>query len=193
MPGRSALPGSGTGVEGGRRGGGGGRQFDGTFGYGSITAPGNDPYAITVGAMKIEGTTLRVNDLIASYSSKGPTLFDLIVKPDIVAPGNLTISTMAGSTLQNEFGNTNRLNGDFFILSGTQHGHSRSQRSGGAAASRGSSPDPRSGKGPIDAQRHQDVPHQQRCRRSDNRNQLHRLLRHFHGRVGLSRHPRSAQ
>ncbi len=49
---------------------------------------------ITVGAMKIEGTTLRVNDLIASYSSKGPTLFDYVVKPDIVAPGNLIISTM---------------------------------------------------------------------------------------------------
>jgi subtilisin family serine protease len=80
----------------------------GTFGYGTITAPGNDPYVITVGAMKIEGTALRVNDLIASYSSKGPTLLDDIVKPDLVAPGNLIISTMAGGTLQHEFGNTNQ-------------------------------------------------------------------------------------
>jgi len=91
----------------------------GTFGYGTITAPGNDPYAITVGAMKIEGTTLRTNDTIASYSSKGPTLFDHVVKPDIVAPGNLIISTMAGATLRSEFQNTNQVNGDFFILSGT--------------------------------------------------------------------------
>jgi serine protease AprX len=45
----------------------------GTNGYGTIAAPANDPYAITVGAMKDEGTIVRSDDLIASYSSKGPT------------------------------------------------------------------------------------------------------------------------
>jgi len=58
-------------------------------GYGTIAAPGNDPFVITVGAMKTEGTPVRSDDLIASYSSKGPTLVDHFVKPDIVAPGNL--------------------------------------------------------------------------------------------------------
>src|SRR5581483_10220113 len=43
----------------------------GTYGYGTITAPGNDPYVITVGAMKTMGTPNRSDDLIASYSSKG--------------------------------------------------------------------------------------------------------------------------
>jgi hypothetical protein len=42
---------------------------------------------ITVDAMKDEHTVSRADDLIASYSSKGPTLFDHVVKPDIVAPG----------------------------------------------------------------------------------------------------------
>jgi serine protease AprX len=70
----------------------------GTQGYGTIAAPGNDPYAITVGAMKPMGTATRADDLIASYSSKGPTLFDHIVKPDIVAPGNMVISVLASST-----------------------------------------------------------------------------------------------
>src|SRR5712691_2699138 len=60
----------------------------GTEGYATITAPGNDPYVITVGAMKTQGSPLRSNSLIASYSSKGPTLLDHVVKPDIVAPGN---------------------------------------------------------------------------------------------------------
>jgi len=69
-----------------------------TDGYGTISAPGNDPYVITVGAMKPMGTATRTDDLIASYSSKGPTLFDHIVKPDIVAPGNLTDSVLASST-----------------------------------------------------------------------------------------------
>ena len=62
-----------------------------TDGYGTIAAPGNDPFAITVGAMKPMGTPTRADDLIASYSSKGPTSLDHIVKPDIVAPGNLMI------------------------------------------------------------------------------------------------------
>src|SRR3989441_51690 len=67
----------------------------GTDGYGTIAAPGNDPYAITVGAMKTANTPTRVDDTIASYSSKGPTAFDFVVKPDIVAPGNRVISTLA--------------------------------------------------------------------------------------------------
>lgn len=66
----------------------------GTDGYGTITAPGNDPYVLTVGCIKSEGTTVRTDDRIASYSSKGPTLFDHYVKPDVVAPGNLIISTL---------------------------------------------------------------------------------------------------
>jgi serine protease AprX len=68
----------------------------GTDGYGTINAPGNDPYVITVGAMKTMGTPTRTDDLIASYSSKGPTMIDHIVKPDLVAPGNLIISLYRG-------------------------------------------------------------------------------------------------
>ena len=64
-------------------------------GYGTITAPGNDPYVITVGAMRTMGTPDRSDDVIASYSSKGPTLYDHVVKPDLVAPGNEIISLYA--------------------------------------------------------------------------------------------------
>lgn len=67
----------------------------GTNGYGTIAAPGNDPYVITVGAMNTRSTPDRGDDTIASYSSKGPTAFDHIVKPDIVAPGNRVISTLS--------------------------------------------------------------------------------------------------
>src|SRR5689334_1939709 len=69
-------------------------------GYGTITAPGNDPYVITVGAMNTKGTPDRSDDVMTSYSSKGPTAIDHIVKPDLVAPGNKVISLQAqGSTL----------------------------------------------------------------------------------------------
>jgi serine protease AprX len=67
----------------------------GTDGYGTINAPGNDPYVITVGAMKPMDTYDRTDDRIASYSSKGPSLIDNVVKPDIMAPGNQIISLLA--------------------------------------------------------------------------------------------------
>jgi serine protease AprX len=72
--------------------------FTGSQGYWTITSPANDPYVITVGAMKTLGTVSRGDDQIASYSSKGPTLFDSIVKPDLVAPGNHVASLLAGLT-----------------------------------------------------------------------------------------------
>ena len=89
-----------------------------TLGYGTITAPGNDPYVITVGAMKTEGTATHSDDLVASYSSKGPTLFDHIVKPDIVAPGNQIVSILGDSAIASEFP-ANHTDGTYFILSGT--------------------------------------------------------------------------
>ena len=78
-----------------------------TNGYWTINSPGNDPYVITVGAMKTQGTPALSDDTVASYSSKGPTLIDHIAKPDIVAPGNLLVSTeLPGVTLeQTELGN----------------------------------------------------------------------------------------
>lgn len=64
-------------------------------GYGTIVSPGNDPYVITVGAMNTNGTPMWTDDKIASYSSKGPTAFDHVVKPDLVAPGNGIVSLLA--------------------------------------------------------------------------------------------------
>ena len=50
------------------------------------------------------GTATRADDAIASYSSKGPTLVDHLVKPDLVAPGNRLVSLRAaGSTLDRNY------------------------------------------------------------------------------------------
>ena len=92
-------------MEGRHRGGGRGgqrrtRQFAGTDGYGTITAPGNDPYVITVGASNDNGDHDRTDDIMTTYSSKGPTAIDHIVKPDLVAPGNRVVSAQShGSAL----------------------------------------------------------------------------------------------
>ena len=53
-----------------------------THGFATIGAPGNDPVVLTVGATRTRGTDDRSDDIIASYSSKGPTLLDHVVKPD---------------------------------------------------------------------------------------------------------------
>src|SRR4029077_5924986 len=103
----------------------------GRNGYGTILSPCNTPHAITVGCMKTMATYPNSDDLIASYSSKGPTYIDLTVKPDVVAPGNLVDSLLApGSTLQQAFpGNvvptsqyttsTYAVGGKYIQLSGT--------------------------------------------------------------------------
>ncbi|MGZ7052744.1 MAG: S8 family peptidase, partial [Candidatus Angelobacter sp.] len=73
---------------------------NGTQGYATIQVPANDPNVITVGATKTNGTPGRLDDTVASYSSKGPTLLDHVMKPDLVAPGNRIVSLASpGSNL----------------------------------------------------------------------------------------------
>ncbi len=55
--------------------------------YGGVTAPGNAPWVLTVGASSHMGTTDRSDDTIAPFSSRGPGAVDAGAKPDIVAPG----------------------------------------------------------------------------------------------------------
>jgi serine protease AprX len=79
-----------------------GKTVDGTPIYGAITTPGISPFAITVGALNTKGTSSRDDDEVASYSSKGPTRFDHLIKPDLVAPGNKIAGLAApNSTLVN--------------------------------------------------------------------------------------------
>src|SRR5688572_24921002 len=55
--------------------------------FGGVTAPGNAPWVLTVGASNHRGTASRSDDTIAEFSSRGPTWFDFTAKPDLVAPG----------------------------------------------------------------------------------------------------------
>ncbi|HJU42194.1 MAG TPA: S8 family peptidase, partial [Vicinamibacterales bacterium] len=79
-----------------------GQTADGKLVYGSVTSPGISPYAITVGALRTQGTLDPSDDEVAPWSSKGPTLVDHIVKPDLVAPGSKIVSAaVQGSVLAN--------------------------------------------------------------------------------------------
>ncbi len=60
--------------------------------YGGISAPGNAPWVLTVGGSSTQGTAKRTDDIIGSYSSRGPSYLDWNAKPDLVAPGTGSVS-----------------------------------------------------------------------------------------------------
>ena len=92
---------------------------------GTITTPGTDPYVITVGALDDNGTSLRTDDLMATFSSRGRTPFENLAKPDLVAPGRKMVSLRApGSELDALFPDRQvtvlgSLSADYYRLSGT--------------------------------------------------------------------------
>ena len=88
-------------------------------GYGTINSPGNDPYVITVGASNMFGTDTRIDDMPTSYSSKGPSMIDHIVKPDILAPGNKISALGSGKLKANNPANVTDPANSYMQLSGT--------------------------------------------------------------------------
>jgi subtilisin family serine protease len=72
-----------------------GQTPDGRPILGGISSPGNSPYAITVGAVNTWGTIDRSDDTVAAFSSRGPSAYDLAVKPDVAAPGTKIVSLQA--------------------------------------------------------------------------------------------------
>jgi subtilisin family serine protease len=75
-----------------------GATEDGAIQYGGVTSPGNDPSVITVGASSHQGTARRSDDVVAAFSSRGPTWIDFAAKPDLVAPGVGTESAVDPSS-----------------------------------------------------------------------------------------------
>ncbi len=57
------------------------------FGYGSVSSPGNAPDAITVAAVS-------ARNVVADFSSAGPTPVSLQMKPDVSAPGLNILSSL---------------------------------------------------------------------------------------------------
>jgi serine protease AprX len=102
---------------------------------GGITSPGNAPSAITVGAINTKQTVGRSDDVMATYSSRGPTRYDMAAKPDVVAPGNKIISLEAqGSALATKYAflhSAGQPSNAYMQMSGTSM--SAAMVSGGAA------------------------------------------------------------
>ena len=76
-----------------------GKDDEGRTVLGSVSTPGNAPGVITVGALNTWNTVSRDDDTVTTYSSRGPTRFDMLLKPDVVAPGNKIVSLKAAGLL----------------------------------------------------------------------------------------------
>jgi serine protease AprX len=85
---------------------------------GTINKPADDPFVITVGAADVRGTASTSDDVVAGFSSRGPT-HDLLAKPDLVAPGIGLVSHRApGSWLDTTYPEA-RVGTDYFKGTGT--------------------------------------------------------------------------
>ena len=88
--------------------------------YGAVGTPANDPAVIAVGASNTRGTVGRGDDVITTYSSRGPSRFDLAIKPDVLAPGNRIVSVRApGSTLDTMYPETQVATSEYTTSGGT--------------------------------------------------------------------------
>jgi serine protease AprX len=61
----------------------------------TIAKPADDPWVISVGSTDDQGSAPITDDLVSSFSSRGPTYADKVVKPDVVAPGRSLVSLRA--------------------------------------------------------------------------------------------------
>ena len=69
-------------------------------GLGSVGSPADAPAAITVGASTLGGNGTRP-DVVASFSSSGPTPVSLLLKPDVTAPGVNVLSSIPPNAWEN--------------------------------------------------------------------------------------------
>jgi serine protease AprX len=81
-------------------------------------SPGNDPYALTVGAVDDRATTDRTDDTVADWSSTGQTQ-DGVAKPEITAPGSHIVSTLATGSAFADLCPTCVVDGSYIRLGGT--------------------------------------------------------------------------
>ncbi len=81
-------------------------------------APGNDPWAISVGGVDDMGTHKTRDDELATWSSRGTTQ-DGYDKPDVLAPGAHMVSTMGANALYRTLCPSCVVDDDYFRVGGT--------------------------------------------------------------------------
>ncbi|MEO8292054.1 MAG: S8 family peptidase [Actinomycetota bacterium] len=85
---------------------------------GTINKPADDPFVLTVGAVDVKGTPARDDDVVAPFSSRGPTQ-DGFRKPDLVAPGITIVSARVPGSTIDQLHPLARVGDSYFKGSGT--------------------------------------------------------------------------
>ncbi|GEL76777.1 S8 family peptidase [Tenuibacillus multivorans] len=84
----------------------------------TIASPGISNKVITVGAMDDRDTVERSDDIIANFSSRGPTIYG-VTKPDVVAPGVDIVSLRSPGSYIDKLQKDARVGEYYVMLSGT--------------------------------------------------------------------------
>ena len=106
---------------------------------GTVESPGDDPLAITVGALDDMASPSAAKDEMCDFSSAGPTSPDGWVKPDLVASGRSVVSLAAPGSTVYDANPSARVGSAGFVGSGTSF--SSAITSGAAALVLASHPD----------------------------------------------------
>jgi serine protease AprX len=85
---------------------------------GTINKPGDDPFVLTVGAVDVKGTAERDDDVVAPFSSRGPTV-DGFRKPNLVAPGITIVSARVPGSTIDQLHSAARVGDSYFKGTGT--------------------------------------------------------------------------
>ena len=97
----------------------------------AVSSPGVDPMLLTVGGLADNGTADRRDDVVASWSGRGPT-DQGDAKPDLVAPGQSVVSLRSEESVADLANPSARVGDHYFRGSGTSF--STALTSGAAAA-----------------------------------------------------------
>ncbi|MDQ0927617.1 subtilisin family serine protease [Bacillus atrophaeus] len=84
----------------------------------TISSPGVSEKVITVGALDDNDTVSREDDIVASFSSRGPTVYGK-EKPDILAPGVNIVSLRSPRSYIDKLQKSSRVGTQYFTMSGT--------------------------------------------------------------------------
>ncbi|WP_066054260.1 S8 family peptidase [Robertmurraya korlensis] len=84
----------------------------------TVASPGVSDQVITVGVLDDRDTFEKTDDEVASFSSRGPTIYG-INKPDILVPGVNIISLRSPNSYLDKLQKSSRVENNYFSMSGT--------------------------------------------------------------------------
>jgi serine protease AprX len=87
-------------------------------GAGTVTSPGNDPTLLTVGGVDESGTAGHGDDVVGTWSGRGPT-WQGDAKPDLAAPGGHVVSLRSPGSVVDSANPQSRVGDGYFRGSGT--------------------------------------------------------------------------